>query len=329
MKLAEAAEIAEASLIGDPSYEIERLASLGNAGPGCLTFVTSQDSEAVKKAVEKGAAVFCAKNLSLERGAETENPYLAFVKVMKFFSSKKPFEKGVHSAAFVSEDAMLGTDVFVGPNAVVSRNTSVGEGSFIGANCFIGENTSIGSKCVVYPNVTILRDCKIGDRVIIHSGAVIGSDGFGYLRVKGEVIKIPQTGKVIIEDDVEIGANSTVDRAMLDETVIGKGTKIDNLVQVAHNVIIGEKCLIASQTGISGSAEVGSGVMMAGQVGIADHAKIGKNAVILAKSGVSGNVPEGAVYLWIPATDASKAKRIIASLKFLPQMAKKLRKFEI
>ncbi|MBN1619775.1 UDP-3-O-(3-hydroxymyristoyl)glucosamine N-acyltransferase [candidate division WOR-3 bacterium] len=328
MRLAQAAEIAGASLKGDPSYEIEKLASLGKSGPGCLTFVVSRDSEAVQKAVEKGAAVFCMPGLSLERGAETQNPYLSFVKVMNVFTPKMPFEKGVHPAAFVSKEASLGQDVFVGPNAVVCKNASLGEGSFIGANCFIGENASIGSKCVVYPNVTILRDCKIGDRVIIHSGAVIGSDGFGYLRDKGEVIKIPQTGKVIIEDDVEIGANSTVDRATLDETIIRKGTKIDNLVQIAHNVIIGENCLIASQTGISGSAEVGSGVMMAGQVGIADHAKIGKNAVILAKSGVSGSVPEGAVYLWIPATDVSKAKRIIASLKFLPQMAKKLRKFE-
>ncbi|MBN2363279.1 UDP-3-O-(3-hydroxymyristoyl)glucosamine N-acyltransferase [candidate division WOR-3 bacterium] len=328
MKLSSAAAIAGGKLIGDPDFEIQILSSIVKAGKGSLTFLDKKDENELAKASEKGAAIICMPGLGLEKGIEAENPYLSFVRVMREFFAVINTDKGIHPTAVISKDAVLGDSVSVGPNVVISDNAVIGNNTVISANCYVGESSQIGSDCTIYPNVTVLRNCSIGNRVIVHPGTVIGSDGFGYLRESGKAIKIPQIGRVIIEDDVEIGANAVVDRAMLDETVVGKGTKIDNLVQVGHNVSIGENCLIASQTGISGSVEVGSGTMMAGQVGIADHAKIGKNAVIMAKSGVSGNVPDGAVYLWIPAMDISLARRVIASLKFLPQMAKKLRKLD-
>ncbi|MBN1149811.1 UDP-3-O-(3-hydroxymyristoyl)glucosamine N-acyltransferase [candidate division WOR-3 bacterium] len=326
MKLSEAAKISGGKLVGDPEFSIQRLSSLGKASCGCLTFDDKINLEAIKRAREKGAAVICRPGLDLDLGIESEKPYLAFVKVMKEMSQKESFQPHVHRTAVVSESSRIGKDVYIGPGAVVSDGAEVGDECVIEANCYIGKFTRIGSFCRLYPNVTVLNGCEIGNRVVIHPGAVVGGDGFGYLREGGEIMKIPQLGKVVIEDDVEIGANSAVDRAMLDATVIKKGTKIDNLVQVAHNVVIGENCLIASQTGISGSVEVGPDTLMAGQVGIADHAKIGKNVVIMAKSGVAGDIPDNSVFFWIPAMEASKAKRIVASLKFLPEMAKKLRK---
>jgi UDP-3-O-[3-hydroxymyristoyl] glucosamine N-acyltransferase len=192
----------------------------------------------------------------------------------------------------------------------------------------VGPGSVIGRDCYIYPRVTIYGNVTVGDRVILHSGVVLGADGFGYARTDEGALKVPQIGGVLIEEDVEIGANTTVDRATLGQTRIGKGTKIDNLVMVAHNVEIGRHCLIISQTGIAGSCRLGDGVITAGQVGIADHLEIGSGAILAAKSGVAGNVPAGKTYMGIPARDYHQQKRIFAYIPRLPDWAKRLRELE-
>jgi len=211
---------------------------------------------------------------------------------------------------------------------VLEDNVTVGENSSIQAGAFVGRDSRIGKNCIIYPNVTIREKTQIGHNVIIHSGTTIGSDGFGYAQVEGRHHKIPQVGIVVIEDDVEIGANCTVDRAAMGETRIGKGTKIDNLVQIAHNVKMGENCIIISQVGISGSTEIGNNVILAGQAGIIGHLKIGDNVIVAAQSGVTHDLDAGNKYLGSPARDMMRQKRIEAIVSNLPEYIKRIREIE-
>ncbi len=208
---------------------------------------------------------------------------------------------------------------------MIGENSVVGDGCVIGANCAIGANVKLGSNCRLFPNVTIYDTCILKDRVILHSGAVIGADGFGYALIGGKQVKIPQIGDVIIEDDVEIGANSCVDRATLGTTVIGARTKLDNLVQIGHNVVTGTDTIFCSQVGIAGSTEIGSRVYLAGQVGVADHRKIGNDVMVGAQSGIAKNVPDGAKQFGSPAIDDKQEKRVLLSLMKLPDFMKETR----
>lgn len=229
-----------------------------------------------------------------------------------------PPEKGeVHRSAFVAPSASLGKDVTVGPNAVVEERAVIGDNSVISANSYIGKDVTIGRCCRVFPNVTVYARTKMGDRVTIHSGTVLGADGFGYVPKGDKIYKVPQMGKVIIGDGVEIGANSCIDRGTFTNTEIGPGTKIDNLVQIAHNVKIGKNVLIASQTGIAGSTLVGDNVMMGGQVGVADHAVIGKDVKLAAKSGISGRVQDGQIMFGYPARNAAETKQMYGLMTVL------------
>ena len=230
--------------------------------------------------------------------------------------------------AATAPKARLGNNVSIGACAVIDDDVCIGDDSIIYGGCYIGHETKIGKNCLLYPNVSVRERIDIGNRVIIHSGAVIGSDGFGFSMVRGIQQKIPQIGIVQIEDDVEIGANVSIDRARFDKTLIGKGTKIDNLVQIAHNVVTGENCIIVSQTGISGSSELGANVVLAGQAGVIGHVKIGDNAVVAARSGVTKSIPPGAKVWGFPTKPLDVAKKIHVCVQRLPDMYKKIKDLE-
>jgi UDP-3-O-[3-hydroxymyristoyl] glucosamine N-acyltransferase len=253
-----------------------------------------------------------------------DKPYIAFMMIVKQWMAldEQQFVSKIAASAKISKTAKLPDKIIIAENVVIGDNVVIGTNTIIDANTVIMNDVKIGRDCHFFPNVTIYPDTIIHDRVILHAGTVIGADGFGYLLHEGKQEKIPQLGYVIIEDDVEIGANSCVDRATLGSTIIGKGTKIDNLVQVGHNVNIGENTILCAQVGIAGSSEIGDIVYLAGQVGVGDHVKIGNKAMIGAQSGVKGVVMEGARMFGTPALDASLRMRIIAVEKHLPEIWK-------
>jgi UDP-3-O-[3-hydroxymyristoyl] glucosamine N-acyltransferase len=233
-----------------------------------------------------------------------------------------PFTTGVHPTAVIASSAVLGTNISVGAYAVIGEHASIGDNTKIGEGCIIGVQACVGAHCQLYPNVVVYHQCILGDNVTLHSGVVIGSDGFGFApKPDGTYEKIPQLGIVTIEDDVEVGANSTVDRAVMGDTHIHRGVKIDNLVQIAHNVVVGEYTVIAAQTGISGSTKIGKHCMIGGQVGFAGHIDIADHTVIMAQSGIHNTIKEPGKSFWgTPGIDARKAQRAYISLKMLPDL---------
>ena len=330
MKLSDIALLVGGELVGKNDLEITGVAPIGQAGPGDLTFVANPRYRPLLKTTRATAAIVDAQTewpaMALIRHA---NPYYAFLLVLRqFHPDEKPVAEGVHPQAYVAPDAVLGKGVGISPFAVVESGAKIGDRTLIGAGSFIGRGVEIGADCIVYPNVTIREKTKIGSRAIIHSGTVVGSDGFGYAKEKGTYHKIPQVGIVVIEDDVELGANVTIDRATMGETRIGRGTKIDNLVQIAHNVKIGENSIIVSQVGISGSTEVGKNVTIAGQVGLTGHLHIGDGAIIAAQSGVHRDVKPGQIVLGSPAREMQKSKKIEAIISNLPEYIEKLKRLE-
>jgi UDP-3-O-[3-hydroxymyristoyl] glucosamine N-acyltransferase len=252
-----------------------------------------------------------------------DDPYVAFLLMLKRLTpTLDSFTSGIHSMAVISSSAVIGKNVSIGAYAVIGENAFVGNNTKIGEGCIIGKQTQIGTDCMLYPSVVVYHQCIIGNRAILHSGSIIGSDGFGFApKQDGTYEKIPQLGKVVIDEDVEIGANTTIDRATMGETHIHRGVKIDNLVQIAHNVTIGEDTVIAAQTGISGSTKIGKQCRIAGQVGIAGHIEIADRTVIMAQSGIPSNIEEpGKAYFGYPADEARKAQRAYIALKMLPDM---------
>ncbi|MCX8069158.1 MAG: UDP-3-O-(3-hydroxymyristoyl)glucosamine N-acyltransferase, partial [Thermodesulfovibrionales bacterium] len=257
----------------------------------------------------------------------TENHKSAFAKLLKLFYTKGHTIKGISKKAIISKRAKLSEGVSVGANATICEGAVIGKNAIIYQGVYIGKGVKIGDHSLIYPNVVIMDDCQIGNNVVIHSCSVIGADGFGYVYEDGIHKKIPQVGNVIIEDDVEIGANTTIDRATLGSTIIGKGSKIDNLVQIGHNVKIGKNVIIVAQTGIGGSTIIGDGVVIAGQSGISDHAEIESGSVICARSGVTGKLPKN-IYLGMPAKPFKKSARAYEILHKLPEFKDKLDKIE-
>jgi UDP-3-O-[3-hydroxymyristoyl] glucosamine N-acyltransferase len=231
----------------------------------------------------------------------------------------------VHPTAVIAPDARLAEDVIIRPYVVIESGVEVGQGTYLGVGVCLGEGAKIGSHCVLYPRVSVYPGARIGDRVILHSGVVIGADGFGYVFAEDHYEKFPQRGGVVIEDDVEIGSNSTVDRGSLGVTVIGQGSKIDNLVQIAHNVRVGRHCVIAAQTGISGSAEIGDYVVMGGQVGVADHVRIEERAMIGGQAGIFRAIRKGTRVWGTPARPLDEFKKMYAQLAKLPSFARKVK----
>jgi UDP-3-O-[3-hydroxymyristoyl] glucosamine N-acyltransferase len=257
---------------------------------------------------------------------QNSNPYLAFLKAVRFFQGdeERP-APGVHPTAVVAKDAAVDRTASIGPHVVLERGVSVGPRAIVLAGCYVGAGARIGADAFLYPNVTVRERCEIGERVIVHSGTVIGSDGFGFVRDGQVHRKLPQVGNVVVEDDVELGACVTIDRATTGTTRIGAGSKIDNLVQIAHNVQVGKNCIIVAQVGISGSTVLGDDVVLAGQVGIVGHIEIGAGAMIGAKSGVSKSVKPGEKLFGIPALPVTQAMRIEASLRHLPELIQTVR----
>jgi UDP-3-O-[3-hydroxymyristoyl] glucosamine N-acyltransferase len=258
------------------------------------------------------------------------NPKLAFARAAAWLLPPTPIAIGVHPSAVIAPNAQLAGSVAVGPYAVIEDGVTIGEGTQVGAFCFIGRGTRLGEECRLYPRVTLYAGALIGNRVILHAGAVIGSDGFGYVAEGGKRWKFPQVGEVELGDDVEIGANTTVDRGSLERTEIHAGTKLDNLVHIAHNVRIGENTVIAAQTGVSGSVVIGRDVAFGGQVGVADHCKIEDGAVIGAQAGIpTGKIVRGGQIVWgTPARPLEKFKVQFAWVGRLPELAARVRKLE-
>lgn len=316
---------------GDGTEKIKGIAEYNKGKKGEITFVVDKQKYQEALKTEVSAIItpydfeYQGKNL-----LRVEDPKFAIAKIAELFY---PYEKigfeGISDKAVIGENVKIGKNVIIMPFAVIQDDVEIGNNTVIYPHTFIGYNVKIGNNVVIKPNVTIYPGTIIGNNVIIHSGAVIGSDGFGYVLHKGIYHKLPHSGRVIIEDNVEIGANTCIDRAFIGETIIGKGTKIDNLVQIAHNVKIGENCIIVSQAGIAGSTEIGKNVIIAGQVGIVDHAKIGDNVVIMAKSGVEEKeVPPNKVLLGIPAREALEQKRILVAETKLPELLKRVKQLE-
>lgn len=315
---------------GNADLKIVGAASLLEAGPGEITFYGDPRYLArVRKT--RASAIFVPLDFREQTSAaqiRVANPSKAFEQVvLKLAPNPIQFPPGIHPTAVVDPSAKLGRDVSIQPHAVIEANATIGDGTVIGAASYVGHETVIGPLCLIYPNVTIRERTRIGAHVIIHGGAVIGADGFGFEMVEGRYQKIPQIGIVQIDDDVEIGANATIDRARFGRTWIQEGVKIDNLVQIAHNVIVGKNSIIAAQTGISGSTRIGENVMMAGQVGVIGHLTIGDNTVIAAQSGISKDAPGGA-WFGSPAVPLPEAKRQIAWIHRLGKLVDRIRAIE-
>jgi UDP-3-O-[3-hydroxymyristoyl] glucosamine N-acyltransferase len=328
--LEELAKITGGELHGDPAGKITGAATLAEAAPGEITFFADPRYTLLLRKT-RASAVLVPPDFSETIPAaqiRVENPSRAFEKIVLRLAPKPvEFPPGVHPSAIVDPHAKLGARVSIQPYAVIEAGASIGDGTVIGAQSYVGHETVIGPGCTLYPNVTIRERVRIGARVIIHSGAVIGADGFGFEIVHGRHQKIRQLGIVQIDDDVEIGANTTVDRARFGRTWIQEGVKIDNLVQVAHNVIIGKHSVIAAQTGISGSTRLGERVAMAGQVGIVGHVEIGDGTLVAPKSGIHKDV-RGGVWFGYPAVPLAEAKRQIAWIHRLGKLFARVKAIE-
>jgi len=313
---------------GDGDVLIKDVSSLDRAGEGDLVFLAQVK---YRKAIEetKASAAIIPPEETFRRIPVliADNPHLVFVRAAEIFFKPYTLEPGIHPSAVVSPSARLGKGVAVGALSYIGDEVEVGEGTVIFPLVVIYPRVKIGEKTIIHSHVSIREGCRIGSRVIIHNGAAVGSDGFGYLKLEnGSYKKIPQKGIVVIEDDVEIGANTTIDRAALGETIIHRGVKIDNLVQVAHNVEIGENTILAGQVGIAGSSRVGNNVVMGGQVGVADHVHIGDKVIVAAKSGITKDVPAGAFVAGIPHLDIHDWRKIWALLPQLYDFIKDFKK---
>lgn len=329
MKLSEIARNLGLELVGNPDTEIKEVTGLDTAGPGSLTYI--KNKRLLPRLIEsKASAVITQERIETAEIAQliSENAALSFARALELFYKKEHPPHGVMKGAFIGPTARVSPSATVYPGAYISDNAEVGERTIIYPNVFIGEGVRIGDDTVIFPNVTIMDGVTIGSRVRVHAATVIGSDGFGYIFHEGKHHKIPQVGRVVIEDDVEIGAGVTIDRATTGVTLIGEGTKIDNLVQIAHNVKIGKHCIIVAQVGIAGSTEIGSYVTLAGQVGVADHATIEDGTIVTAQSGISNKRYKKGVYSGTPAIEHAKWLRASILFEKLPEMEKRLRKIE-
>ena len=328
-KLKELAEWVKGTVVGDGEFEISGVASIEEACPGEITFI-GNPKYLPKLGETRASAVIVSKEVTQSDKPLlcVANPYLAFAKILILFSEKPYHPKGIDSNAWISPTATLGKDLTIYPFAYVGDRCSIGDRVTLYPGVSIGEDSTIGENSILYSNVSIYPGTTIGKRVILHSGVVVGSDGFGYVKEGKRNVKIPQIGKVEIGDEVEIGANTTVDRATFGKTIIQKGVKIDNLVQVAHNVLIGEESILCAQVGISGSTKIGENVTLAGQVGVVDHTEIGDNVMVGAQAGVTHKLPANQGYVGSPAMPHREFLKVNAVFSRLPEMRKTLIEME-
>jgi UDP-3-O-[3-hydroxymyristoyl] glucosamine N-acyltransferase len=330
LSLTEIAKLVQGDLEGDGAINIHGVAKIEEAGTGQITFISNPKYAKYIDSTD-ASAVLVSQDFpkTTKPVIRTPNPYFAFLKILKVFHPpREMIAKGIHPSALIDQSTKIGANIRISAGVVIDKNGTIGDNVTIHPGVVIGQEVEIGNDTLIYANVVVREQVRIGNRVIIHCGTVIGSDGFGFAREGQQYHKIPQVGTVIIEDDVEIGANCTIDRATLGATILHQGVKLDNLIQVAHNVEIGEHTVIAAQTGISGSTKIGKNVMIGGQVGFVGHIEIGDNTTIGAQSGVSKSLPSNSVYFGYPARPMMQAKREEAALRKLPDLLKKIADFE-
>ena len=331
--LKELADMCGGRVTGDENVTVSSIASLEVAKEGELTFLTGTKgfearSELIKNS--KVAGVITAEALP-ELPVPTirlKNPHIGLVAALNFFRKKAEVDYSIHPTASISKKAKLADGVIVGPNAVIDDDAYIGAGTHIQASAYVGRGVKIGDNCLLYPGVRVLDDSVIGNNCIIQANTVIGSDGYGFTQEQGQHVKVPQVGNVVIEDNVEIGACCTIDRATMESTVIGEGTKTDNQIHIAHNVKIGKKCLLVAQVGISGGTVLGDYVVMAGKSGTSGHVKIGDGTTVLACGIVTNDVPAGSYVSGYPVKPHQEELRIKGSLKKLPELLKRVRDLE-
>ncbi|MBI5016725.1 MAG: UDP-3-O-(3-hydroxymyristoyl)glucosamine N-acyltransferase [Deltaproteobacteria bacterium] len=329
LTLADLAGRLGAELVGDGAVAIHSAATLDEAGPGQLSFLHNPRYRPLLETTRAAAVVVgprdrvAGKNLLV-----SPNPYLAFARAVELLYPEEHPRRGVEPGAHVHPTARLGRDVTALGGACVEEGAEIGAGTMLYPGVYVGRGARVGRDCLLYPNAVVRERCVLGDRVILQPGVVVGSDGYGYARDGARQVKIPQVGIAVLEDDVEVGAGTTIDRAALGETRIGRGTKIDNLVQVAHNVVIGEDCLIVAQAGVSGSTRLGDRVILAGQVGVVGHVTIGDGAVVGAQSGVPADLPAGAVVSGSPAFEHREWLKAQAVLRRLPELRARVLELE-
>ena len=330
----EIAKITGAETASSNEVEINRLCSLEDACEGGICYVTSLDKPEIMEKLNASALLVPleAKNKALPFKGEllyAKDPEWAFILLMKQVDGQKPkYTPGIHPTAVISPKAKLGANVSVGAYSVVEDGATIGDNSVIFPQCYIGREVVIGKGCIIYPQVVIREECVLKDGVILQAGARIGSDGFGFTFRNGRHQKIPQIGNVVLGNDVEIQSNACIDRAKISSTIIGDNSKIDNLVQVGHNVVVGQSCIFCAQVGIAGTTEIGNGVVLAGQVGLAGHMKIGDRVQVGAQSGAMGNLESGKTYLGSPAIPQREAFKQMAIMQKLPAMYKEFQNFK-
>lgn len=311
------------TVVGEESTVITGVASIETAREGDIVFAQTPHHFAQAEK-SSGSCILVPRAIRESRKTliQVENPRLGFSTILALCYPPERLDPGVHPSAVLGRDVRLGSDVSIGPYAVIGNAVELGDRAAIGPGCVIGDRTVIGRETLLYAHVTLYPNCRIGERVTIHSGAVVGSDGFGYVWDGTRHVKIPQVGNVLVDDDVEIGANTCIDRATLGSTMISRGVKIDNLVQVAHNVTLGQHTVLAGQVGIAGSSKIGAGSVLAGQVGVCDHVIIGDGAVVGAKSLVFAgkHIRAGEVVMGYPTRPMQRAKQQLAALAKLPEL---------
>ncbi|MFI3314036.1 MAG: UDP-3-O-(3-hydroxymyristoyl)glucosamine N-acyltransferase [Rikenellaceae bacterium] len=323
------ASFLEGEVVGDKNATVTTVAKIEEGTADTLSFLsnpkyehfiyTTQSSIVIVKSDFAPTAQISATLIKVE------DPYASFAKLLELYAASKPQKEGVSYHCVVAEGVVLPDDIYIGEYASIGTGVLLGENVKIYPHVVIGDKVVIGDNTTIFPHVTIYEECKIGNRTTIHSGTVIGSDGFGFAPEGDKYNKIPQIGNVIIEDDVEIGSNCSIDRATMGSTIIKKGTKLDNLIQVAHNVVIGENCVAASQVGIAGSTTIGHNSIFGGQVGISGHLKIAPRTTISSQSGISNSVKnDGSILMGTPAFDAGKYRRSAAIFKSLPTLSQKV-----
>ncbi|MGV7221589.1 MAG: UDP-3-O-(3-hydroxymyristoyl)glucosamine N-acyltransferase [Nitrospinales bacterium] len=329
MNLREIVELVGGQIKGDDSLEITGAAGLNNSNEGDITYV--EEKKSLDQLPDcKASAVLIMQECETNKAQIIHpKPALAYARLLIHFHPEIRPEPNIDSRAVISENVSLGKDVTIFPLVFIGKNTVIGDGAVLHPGVVIGDNCQIGANATIYANANLYRETVLGDNVIIHAGAILGADGFGYTPDEvGVHLKIPQIGRVVIEDDVEIGANTCIDRASKGDTIVKKGTKIDNQVQIAHNCTIGEHSIIVSQVGMSGSCTLGHHVILAGQVGLADHVELGDNVILAARSGTYADILKPGVYGGTPSISLIAWKKYITILPKLPELSRKINKLE-
>lgn len=328
--LGELAEYVDGRVCGDSDVLIKSASTLGRAGEGDISFLTNRKYEK-QLWTTKASAVVVGKDAPTTSVPLliAEDPYYAFMQIMVLLHGHRKHKKtGVSQRASISDSAKIGADCHIGDFVIIADGAKIRDGCVIYPGVYIGQDVQIGNDSIVYPNVTIYEGCRIGNRVIINSNSAIGEDGFGYATHKGVHYKIPQTGIVVIEDDVEIGACCGIERGTLSDTVIGQGSKLGDLVTIGHGARIGQYCLLVAQVGVAGSTNIGHHCVVGGQVGIVGHINIGNNVTIGAQAGVINNIPDNKVVLGSPAIEADMGRRAYSMLQYLPEMRQNIRELQ-